>query len=418
MNSVNSILPLLEAANKAKKTFTEISEENIIKILSDAADALERNTDYILSQNALDLEKMNPEDSRYDRLRLTGDRIKAIADDMRKVSKLSSPKRILEERELDNGLRLEKVTVPFGVIGVIYEARPNVTADVFSLCFKSGNVCVLKGGHDAENSNKAIVKAIHSVLESYGVPHEVLSLLPSTHEATDELLKARGKVDLIIPRGSRKLIENVRSKALVPVIETGAGVCHCYIHSSADIKMARDIVLNAKTRRVSVCNALDCVIIDSALLDKLTEITTPLAQKNVVINADEKSFQALEKSYPSALLKRASDDSFGTEFLGYEMALKTVENPDEAIRHISKYGSGHSESIVCNDSSSQKAFQNNIDAACVYVNAPTSFTDGAQFGMGAEIGISTQKLHARGPMALPELMTYKWLITGNGQVRP
>ncbi len=408
----------LLAARKAVRSLALLSEDRINTILIAVADALVTSTNEILKANAIDLAAMSEDDFRYDRLRLTEDRIKAIADDMRSVATLPSPRRLLETRTLPNGLLIEKVAVPFGVIGVIYEARPNVSADVFSLCFKSGNACVLKGGRDAEHSNRVIVDIIKATLKSQGIDEDAVVLLPSTHEATDELLEARGMVDLIIPRGSKRLIDTVRERAKVPVIETGAGVCHCYVHGSADMKMAAAIVNNAKTRRVSVCNALDCVVIDGSALPFLPEICTPLADSNVIINADSEAYEALKGNYPEPLLRHASSEVFGTEFLGYEMAVKTVAGIDEAIAHIDANGSGHSESVVTTDKAIADLFRTAIDAACVYVNAPTSFTDGAQFGLGAEIGISTQKLHARGPMALRELMTYKWLITGNGQTRP
>lgn len=409
---------LLTTAKKAVRKVSSLSDRQINATLLEVADRLEANTDIILAANALDLAKMDPSDYRYDRLKLTPERIGGIASDMRNVASLPSPRRTLEERTLPNGLQLRKVAVPFGVVGVIYEARPNVSADVFSLCFKSGNVCVLKGGRDAEESNKAIVGIIRSTLATKGLCEDACIMLPSTREATDDLLKARGLVDLIIPRGSQGLIDNVRRNAMVPVIETGAGVCHCYVEKTADTTMARNIVENAKTRRVSVCNALDCMIIDTDKLADLNTICEPLADKNVIIHADARSYPILEGRYPSELLRHADEATFGTEFLGYEMAVKTVDNAEEAIDHIDSYGSGHSESIVTEDECVAEAFRNGVDAACVYVNTPTSFTDGAQFGLGAEIGISTQKLHARGPMALNELMTYKWLITGNGQVRP
>lgn len=411
---------LLKQARKAIKELNKLDEGKINSVLKAVATALVESADEILMANEKDLAAFSPEDYRYDRLRLTKDRITSIAADMVNVAELPSPRRTIEERTLPNGLVLKKVSVPFGVIGVIYEARPNVSADVFSLCFKTGNVCVLKGGHDAENSNKAIVDVIRKTLLNNGVTPDAVILLPATRQATEELLKARDFVDLIIPRGSQGLIEAVRRNALVPVIETGAGVCHCYVDSSADTSMARDIVENAKTRRVSVCNALDCLIINKAKLGDLSNIAEPLAAKNVVIHADRPSFDMLKNYYPNELLKlvQPDDEIYGKEFLGYEMAVKTVNDAEEAINHIEKYGSGHSESLVANDKDVIDRFQTNVDAACVYVNAPTSFTDGAQFGLGAEIGISTQKLHARGPMALNEIMTYKWLINGNGQIRP
>lgn len=408
----------LTDARRASRQLLSLNDDTIKNILLETADALVAATDKILAANAQDLSRMDPANPKYDRLKLTPERIAGIAGDMRNVATLPSPRVELDSRERLNGLIIRRVAVPFGVIGVIYEARPNVTADVFSLCFKSGNVCVLKGGHDADDSSRAIIDVIHSVLSNHNIDPAVATLLPATREATDILLAARGTVDLIIPRGSSNLINSVREKSKVPVIETGAGVCHCYVDTTADIDMARDIVNNAKTRRVSVCNALDCLIINSKLLGSLADICKPLAASNVAIHADERAFGALKGNYPDALLSLAGAADFGTEFLGYSMAIKTVDSLDEAIVHIDNYGSGHSESIVTASDAAMQRFTTEVDAACVYTNAPTSFTDGAQFGLGAEIGISTQKMHARGPMALAELMTYKWIITGNGQIRP
>ena len=399
-------------ARRASRQLLRLSDEKINKILQATADALVAATDDILAANAEDLARMDPENPKYDRLKLTPDRVKAIAGDMRNVATLPSPRVEIDRRERPNGLVISRVAVPFGVIGVIYEARPNVTADVFSLCFKSGNVCVLKGGSDADDSSKAIVKVIHSVLRDNNIEPAVVTLLPATREATDRLLTARGLVDLIIPRGSSQLINSVREKSCVPVIETGAGVCHCYVDSSADVEMARNIINNAKTRRVSVCNALDCAIIHSSLIESLPEIVAPLSASQVVVHADERSYRVLQGKYPAELLTQAV-----AEYLSYAMAIKTVDSVDEALQHISFYGSGHSESVVASDEEVKQRFSTEVDAACVYTNAPTSWTDGAQFGLGAEIGISTQKMHARGPMALAELMTYKWLISGNGQIR-
>ncbi len=413
-----TITEILKKARDASATLLALTDTEIQSVLTDTAAAIEAATDEILRANARDLARLDKTDPKYDRLMLTPDRIAGIAGDMRAVAALPSPRRELERTVRPNGLVITKVAVPFGLIGVIYEARPNVTPDVFGLCFRSGNACVLKGGHDAADSNEAIISVIHSVLESHGIDPAVATLLPPTREATDELLGARGIVDLIIPRGSSSLINSVREKSRVPVIETGAGVCHCYVDLSADTRMASDLIFNAKTRRVSVCNTLDCAIIHSALLGDLAGIVAPFAGKDVKIMADDRAYDALVGKYPAELLHHATDTDFGTEFLDYKMAIKTVDSLSEALAHIAAYGSGHSESIVTSDPAAAAVFQRDVDAACVYVNAPTSFTDGAQFGLGAEIGISTQKLHARGPMALAELMTYKWLITGNGQTRP
>ena len=360
---------------------------------------------------------MEPSSPLYDRLMLTDARIEAIAADMRNVASLPSPLgRVLLERTLPNGLRLRKVAVPFGVIGVIYEARPNVTLDVFSLCFKSGNACVLKGGKDADASNRAAIAVVQRVLERLGVAPAAATLLPATHEAANALLNAVGYVDVVIPRGGRRLIDFVRDNARIPCIETGAGVVNTYFDKAGDLEMGKAIVFNAKTRRVSVCNALDCLLVHSDRLGDLPALCAPLAEKNVTIYADERSFAVLKGVYP--LVCPAGPDSFGTEFMDYKMAVRTVDSLQEAMDHIAEYGSGHSESIVTDDPAAAEAFQASVDAACVYVNAPTSFTDGAQFGLGAEIGISTQKLGARGPMGLEALTTYKWLIDGHGQTRP
>jgi glutamate-5-semialdehyde dehydrogenase len=396
----------------------KLGEEQVNKILLDVADKAVERTAEILAANEVDLKKMSPDDPRYDRLRLTPERIAAIADDMRKVASLPSPVgQVLKERTLPNGLELKRVSVPFGVIGVIYEARPNVSFDVFSLCLKAGSACVLKGGSDAEASNKAIVALIRSVLNSYGVDKRIVELLPVDREATNALLTARGYVDLIIPRGSSGLINFVRANATIPVIETGAGVCHTYFDASGDLEKGVAIVNNAKTRRVSVCNALDCLLVHTARLGELAALCAPLQKSNVKIYADDASYGALAGSYPAELLFHATADSYGTEYLSYAMAVKCVHSADEAVEHIAAYGSGHSECVVAQDEAVIELFTLLVDAACVYANAPTSFTDGAQFGLGAEIGISTQKLHARGPMALEEITTYKWLIRGEGQVR-
>lgn len=402
-------------AKTASRECAALCEETRIKLLLALADAIIENTDELLAANAADLAAMDPASPLYDRLRLDAARLESIAGDMRNVASLPSPLgETIEDRTLPNGLRLRKTRVPFGVVGVIYEARPNVTFDVFSLCFKTGNVCMLKGGRDAENSNLAAVSLIKRVLGEFGLSEDFVTLLPATHEAVGELLGAVGYVDVVIPRGGRKLIDFVRSNAKVPCIETGAGVVNTYFDRYGDLGIGRRIVENAKTRRVSVCNALDCLIVHSSRLADLSALCEPLAAKNVTLYADERAFGAL-LAYP--LLEKATPESFGTEYMDYKMSVRTVNSLEEAIEHISRYGSGHSEAIVTDDASTAEAFQNAVDAACVYVNAPTSFTDGAQFGLGAEIGISTQKLGPRGPMGLTELCTYKWLINGCGQVR-
>lgn len=406
------------AVQSASRELLALSDQTINDILLAVADATLANTDYILQENRKDLERMNPDNPKYDRLKLTAERLADIAADTRKVASLPSPLgRVLKQNVLPNGLRLRRVSVPFGVIGIIYEARPNVSFDVSALCLKSGNACILKGGSDADCSNRAIVSVIHQVLERFGVNPHVVELLPATREATAELLHAEGYVDLIIPRGSSSLIQFVRQNASIPVIETGAGICHTYFDRYGDLKKGAPIIQNAKTRRVSVCNALDCLIIDSSRLTDLPELCMPLDPYSVTIYADPRAYEALENFYLPELLQPASPEDFGTEFLDYKMAIKTVDSIDEALEHIHRYGSKHSECIVTENAEHAERFCRDVDAACVYVNAPTSFTDGAQFGLGAEIGISTQKLHARGPMALEEITTYKWIIEGEGQIR-
>lgn len=387
-------------------------------ILLRVADAIIAQSDSLLEANAADLAAMDKSNPLYDRLMLTRERLEGIAGDMRKVASLPSPLgRTLVERELPNGLRLKKISVPFGVIGVIYEARPNVTFDVFSLCFKSGSACLLKGGRDADASNRAAVALIKRVVAEAGADPDVVNLLPATHDAAQEMLGAVGLVDLVIPRGGRRLIDFVRDNARIPCIETGAGVVNTYFDASGDLEKGMRIVTNAKTRRVSVCNALDCLIIHSSRLGDLPGLLSRMSDR-VTIYADPRAYEALEGKYPAERLKAAGADAFGTEYMDYKMAVKTVDSLDEALKHIQCYGSGHSEAIVTEDDSAARTFQRMVDAACVYVNAPTSFTDGAQFGLGAEIGISTQKLGARGPMGLEEICSYKWLIEGSGQTRP
>ena len=403
----------------ASKTLGLLTDDKRNEILQAVADAIIAETPALLAANAEDLAKMDKTNPLYDRLQLTEQRLQDIASDMRHVSTLPSPLgRILKDKTLDNGLHLQRVSVPFGVIGMIYEARPNVTFDVFSLCFKSGNACVLKGGKDANASNSAGVEVIHRVLKTFGVNPDVVTLLPATHEATGEMLNAVGYIDLCIPRGGKKLINFVRDTAKVPVIETGAGVVHCYFDKDGDVEMGKRIITNAKCRRCSVCNTLDTLLIHEQRLNDLPILCEDLAKREVKIHADAKAYEALKGHYPDTLLYKAEENIWFTEWMSMQLAIKTVASEDEALDHIATYGSGHSESIVSNNPEAQKKFQTMVDAACVYVNAPTSFTDGSQFGLGAEIGISTQKLGARGPMALEEITTYKWLITGQGQIRP
>lgn len=411
----------------ASKTLGLLTDEQRNEVLQAVADAIIAETPALLKANAEDLAKMDKANPLYDRLQLTEQRLHDIAADMRHVSTLPSPLgSILKEKTLDNGLHLQRVAVPFGVIGMIYEARPNVTFDVFSLCFKSGNACVLKGGKDANYSNTASIELIHRVLIKYSIDPAVATLLPATHEATGEMLNAVGYIDLCIPRGGKKLIQFVRDTAKVPVIETGAGVVHCYFDKDGDVEMGKAIITNAKCRRCSVCNTLDTLIIHEQRLNDLPMLCEDLAKREVKIHADAQAYEALKGNYPDTLLDIVSDETpcpnadgnvWNTEWLSMQMGIKTVTSEDEALEHIATFGSGHSESIVSDNEAAQKKFQMMVDTACVYVNTPTSFTDGAQFGLGAEIGISTQKLGARGPMALEEITTYKWLITGNGQIR-
>lgn len=389
---------LFENTKAASRTLAAISDDRRNEILLAVATAIISQKERILSANSRDLARMEHSNPLYDRLQLTSSRLDGIASDMRNVASLPSPLgRVLRETVLPNGLRLKRVSVPFGVIGMIYEARPNVTFDVFSLCFKSGNACVLKGGKDADESNREEVALIHEILQQYGVSPDVVTLLPATHDATAAMLNAVGYVDVCIPRGGRKLIDFVRDNAKVPVIETGAGVVHAYFDEYGDVEMGARIIDNAKTRRVSVCNALDCLIIHRSRLSDLPKLLEPVKAKGVEIYEEE--------------------SAWGTEFMDYKMSVKVVDSLDEAIAHITRYGSGHSECIITQDESNARRFHQLVDAACVYWNVPTSFTDGAQFGLGAEIGISTQKLGPRGPMGLEEITTYKWLIEGEGQVR-
>jgi glutamate-5-semialdehyde dehydrogenase len=411
-------IPLFRSGRKAVRALAALDRDTIDRVLLSVAGSAVKNTKLIIEENQKDLALMDVSDPRYDRLMLTAGRIENIAADIRNVVKLPSPVgRTLSKIERDNGLIISKITVPFGVIGIIYEARPNVTFDVFSLCLKSGNACILKGGSDAINSNTAIVNLIRDVLLKHGIDQDIIILLPAGRDETKQLLNARGYVDLIIPRGSRNLIDYVRDNASIPVIETGAGICHTYFDEYGDKEKGRVIIHNAKTRRVSVCNALDCLIIHENRLDDLDYIVEPCAGSKVIIYADEKAFTALSGKYPDELLQKADNKSFGTEFLSYKMAIKTVDSFGQALDHIAEYGSKHSEAIISENKNIVQLFSNSVDASSIFSNASTAFTDGSEFGLGAEIGISTQKLHARGPMALEALTTYKWIIEGNGQIR-
>ena len=408
----------LIAVQQASREIITLTDEAINRLLCALADRIPAHRDAILQANRKDIERMEPSDPMVDRLLLNASRLDGIAADIRNVASLPSPlDAVLEERVLPNGLNLKKVTVPIGVIGIIYEARPNVTFDVFALCLKSGNATVLKGGSDAMYSNIAIVELIHSVLKEHGINPDTIYLLPAEREAAAVMLNAVGYIDMIIPRGSQKLIDFVRNNAKVPVIETGAGIVHTYFDKSGDLELGQKIIFNAKTRRPSVCNALDTLVIHQERLSDLPALVEPLLEKQVVLFADEAAFRALQGFYPEALLHRAEPEHFGTEFLSLKMSVKTVASLEEALEHIAHYSSRHSEAIISNEPDITATFLKRVDAAVVYANTSTAFTDGAQFGLGAEIGISTQKLHARGPMALKELTTYKWIIEGNGQVR-
>jgi glutamate-5-semialdehyde dehydrogenase len=388
-------------------------------VINQVLNAAVAQTDYLILENQKDLDLMDQKDAKYDRLKLTPERIADIAKEIKNVASLESPLgQIFSNKTMPNGLQISKVRVPLGVVGVIYEARPNVTFDVFSLCFKTGNVCILKGGSDACHSNQAIISIIHQVLSDHGIDSNKAILLPAEREATDALLNAIGYVDVLIPRGSQQLIDHVRNNSKVPVIETGAGIVHTYFDEFGDLEKGAGIILNAKTRRVSVCNALDCLIVHYSRLRDLPQLMKPLGEKKVALYADKTAFMILKGHYPDAYLSHARPEHFGTEFLSMTLAVKVIESFEDALDHIAQYSSKHSEAIITEDAERAETFLNQVDAAAVYVNASTAFTDGAQFGLGAEIGISTQKLHARGPMGLEELTSYKWVVRGNGQIRP
>ena len=405
-------------AKAASRELNMLDDQSINKVLMSLAESIILNSTYILSENKKDLSRMDTSDPKYDRLLLTQKRLEDISKDIINVSNLTSPLgKISDESIRPNGLSIKRISVPLGVIGIIYEARPNVTFDVFSLCFKSGNVAVLKGGSDAEHSNFAIANIIKEVLRHHQLNEDFVTLLSSDRSATEALLGASGFVDVIIPRGSQGLINYVRENSKVPVIETGAGIVHIFFDKTGNSEKAKFIINNSKTRRVSVCNALDCLLIHEERLQDLGSLTQLLSSSNVSIFADEKAFEQLTGNYPDNLLFKSTPEHYGIEFLDYKLAIKTVKNLDEAMDHIAVYSSKHSETILSEDKANIDKFQKSVDAAVVYANVSTAFTDGAQFGLGAEIGISTQKLHARGPMALAELCSYKWIVTGDGQIR-
>ena len=407
-------------AREASRQLRLISDDQINAALRRLSDITGQRADALLRANAEDLAQADPADPKYDRLKLTVPRLNDIASSLRDVAGMKSPLgRILSHTVRPNGLDVERISVPFGVIGIIYEARPNVSFDVSALCLKSGNACLLKGSAGAWHSNKAIADLIRIALRDTGIPEDAVILMPPDHEVTDEMMKACGYVDLIIPRGGRKLIDYVRNNSIVPYIETGAGTCHIYFDIDGDVRKGAPVILNAKVRRVSVCNALDCLLIHSArVADALCPLCEGMARYHVRIYADAPAYEALMGHYPAALLMHADESNYGREYLDYALTVKTVKDEDDAIRYIQQYGSGHSEGIITENKEHGERFLSLVDAACVYLNAPTSFSDGGQLGLGAEIGISTQKLHARGPMGLEELTTYKWVIRGNGQTRP
>lgn len=409
---------LFDAARRAGDALGVADPARLGRAVQQAAGLLRAATDELLAANARDMEMLAADSPLRDRLLLTAERIDAIARDMETMATLPSPQgETIDAWKRPNGMTIRKVRVPFGVVGVICEARPNVTADLFALCLKTGNACVLKGGSDARRSNEAIAAQLREALRREGLDEASFTLLPSDHAAVDALLGAVGRVDVVIPRGGAGLIRYVRDHARVPVIETGAGIVHTYFDRAGDLDKGRAVVCNAKTRRVSVCNALDCLIVHRERLGDLAALCAPLANRGVTLYADAEAREALAGRYPAALLQPAADEHFGTEFLDYKLAIRTVGSLDEALAHIARYSSRHSEAIITEDAAAAERFTQRVDAACVYVNVSTAFTDGGQFGFGAEVGISTQKLHARGPMGLRELTTYKYVICGEGQVR-
>ncbi len=414
----NTIIPLLEKTHKASAEVRRLNDVQKKGILNRLAEILVKNTEQILAENQKDLLRMDLSDPKYDRLKLTESRIEDLAINLKEIAKLKDPSgQIFLEKKLDNGLKIKKMSVPMGVVGVIYEARPNVTIDVTALCLRSGNAVVLRGGSDAFDTNSFLVNLIHEVLREFGVDTHCITLLPPDRALVKELLTATRYVDLIIPRGSESLIQFVRKHSLVPTIETGAGVCHTYVEATADLQKAANIVVNAKVSRPSVCNSLDTVVVDEAIAEAfLPMLQEGFLEWNVEVFADEISHKIFSKiDYP--YLQKATQDDFGREFLDYKCSIKVVSGINEAINHINKYSSRHSEAIISQNQEYCDRFIQEIDAAAVYTNASTRFTDGGQFGLGAEIGISTQKLHARGPFALEKLVTEKWIVTGDGQVR-
>lgn len=420
--SEENLQQALAKVQKASRKFVMTEEKVVTKILLKLADLLEENVERILAENEKDLAKMDKNDAMYDRVLLNEKRIQAMAAGVREIAGYDSPVGIeLEHRVLKNGLDLRKVSVPFGVVGVIFEARPNVVIDIFALCFKSRNACVMKGGSQSENSNGILAELILEAIESSRGENkfmiDLVLLLKNDRELLAEFMKQDKYVDVLIPRGGQSLIKFVRENSMIPVIETGAGVVHTYFDEEGDLDKGREIVFNAKVSRPSVCNALDTLIIHHSRLLDLQKMVRPLEEKKVEIFADEEAYKILEGDYSKDLLHKASEENFGMEYLSLKMAVKTVKSFDEALDHIANFGSKHSESIITENNERAEKFLKAVDAACVYVNASTRFTDGGEFGLGAEVGISTQKLHARGPMGIKELTSYKWIVRGNGQIR-
>lgn len=411
------LIELGKRAKKAESVLMTASAETKNRALFSVAQALKENASAILEANAADIEnakKAGMKSALIDRLSLDEKRVLSVASGVKEVALLDDPVgKILSGTVRPNGLVIEKVSVPLGVIAVIFEARPNVTADAAALCLKSGNSVILRGGKEAFNSNKAIADIMRAAVEKAGLPKDCIQLVEDTsRESANELMKMNGYVDVLIPRGGAGLIKACVQNSTVPVIETGTGNCHVYVDEFANLEMARDILYNAKVSRPSVCNACESVLVHKAVAEKFLPMAKAALDKaNVVIHADEKTAKIIENTVP------ATEEDFQKEYLGYEISAKVVEGLDEAIEHIAKYGTGHSECIVTENYTNAQKFLSRVDCAAVYVNASTRFTDGNEFGFGAEIGISTQKLHARGPLGLPELVSFKYIIRGNGQVR-
>jgi glutamate-5-semialdehyde dehydrogenase len=415
---MESIEHLLKNTHKAASQIKRLTKEQKAQILTELSEILLYNSAEIIAENKKDLDLMDPKDAKYDRLLLNENRIKGLADSLIKVANLNDPTgQILTERTLDNGIKMQKISVPMGVVGAIFESRPNVTIDVASLCIMSGNACVLKGGKEAYFSNQYLVSLIHKALTKNGISTDIVMLLPTDRKYLSQMLEADKYVDLIIPRGSQSLIDFVRSNSKITTIETGAGVCHTYVEKTANLGMAAEIIINARASRPSVCNSLDCAVLDESVLETLIpKLKTGFEKYNIEVFADEKSFSIFEKN-SFTKLQHAQPEDFGKEWLDFKISIKTISGFDDALEHITQFSSKHSEAIITEDIVLAETFLQEVDPASVYHNASTRFTDGGEFGLGAEIGISTQKLHARGPFALEKLVTEKWICRGDGQVR-